>query len=363
MESLGEKLKTAREKKGISFDQACRDTKISVRFLEALEKEHFSGIPGETYVVGFLRNYGAYLDLDVQEVLSLYRMLLKQEQPIPVEQLLKQPSPVPGIILKVALAVLILGVVFGGLYLLISRPQTPQVPLHISQAATEHTMSGDHFERRFYRGDSILVPFGQNQIRFELRGLGDEVTLHVQGRDILIELGQAVDVDIGSGFADLRISAVDFDKNNADMGVRLRFESVAFSSDPIYWTEQPETVAITIQASPTVIFSSPNPHPFTLQAVFQGNCLFRWEVLMERDRRERNERYFQRLDEWSIQAQNGVRIWVSNAQAARFQVIGGGRTFPVEIGGQGEVVVADIRWVRDEENRFRLIMARLETGG
>jgi hypothetical protein len=41
-------------------------------------------------------------------------------------------------------------------------------------------------------------------------------------------------------------------------------------------------------------------------------------------------------------------------------VIGGGRTVPVELGGAGEVVVADIRWVRDEENRYRMVLMRLE---
>jgi hypothetical protein len=88
--------------------------------------------------------------------------------------------------------------------------------------------------------------------------------------------------------------------------------------------------------------------------------MFRWEILMERDRRDRNERYFQRSDELNIQAQNGIRIWASNAQAAKFMVIGGGKSVPVEIGSAGEIVVADIRWVRDEENRYRLIVARLE---
>jgi hypothetical protein len=122
-----------------------------------------------------------------------------------------------------------------------------------------------------------------------------------------------------------------------------------------------ETASISGQSSSTVIFSSPNAYPFTLQAHFQGYCMFRWEILAERDRSGRNERYFQRADELNIQAQNGIRIWISNAQAARFQVIGGGRTVSVELGGAGEVVVADIRWVRDEENRFRLLVARLET--
>jgi hypothetical protein len=90
--------------------------------------------------------------------------------------------------------------------------------------------------------------------------------------------------------------------------------------------------------------------------------MFRWEILNERDRRGRNERYFQRSEELSVQAQNGIRIWASNAQAAKFQVIGGGRTFPLELGSAGEVVVADIRWVRGDDNQFRLVFLRLETG-
>ena len=109
-----------------------------------------------------------------------------------------------------------------------------------------------------------------------------------------------------------------------------------------------------------MIFSSPNPYPFTLQSRFQGYCLFRWEFLAERDRQGRNEEYFQRSGELDIQAQNGIRIGVSNAQAVKLEVIGGGRTVPVELGGAGEVVVAEIRWVRDEENRYRLILARVE---
>jgi len=105
--------------------------------------------------------------------------------------------------------------------------------------------------------------------------------------------------------------------------------------------------------------TSPNPFPFTLQAVFQGYCLFRWEILSEPDRQGRNEQYFQHSDELNIQAQNGIRIGLSNAQAVKFQVIGGSRTVPLEAGGPGEVVVADLRWIR-EEDRYRLVFDRLE---
>ncbi len=97
MESLGEKLKTARNEKGLSIDQISRDTNISIRYLEALESENFSIFPGEPYLIGFIKNYGAYLDLDIQKLISLYRALKIQEQPIPVEQLLKSPPQAPEV--------------------------------------------------------------------------------------------------------------------------------------------------------------------------------------------------------------------------------------------------------------------------
>ncbi|MDR0602384.1 MAG: helix-turn-helix domain-containing protein, partial [Treponema sp.] len=114
MESLGEKLRTAREEKGINFDEISRETNIASRYLEALEMENFSGFPGEPYILGFLRNYGEYLGLNVQELLSLYRALKIQEQPIPVEQLLRSPPRYPRIITGVIIALVVLVAVGGG---------------------------------------------------------------------------------------------------------------------------------------------------------------------------------------------------------------------------------------------------------
>jgi cytoskeletal protein RodZ len=369
VESLSEKLRTAREGKGLDFDQASKDTKISMRYLQALENEDFSGFPGEAYITGFLRNYGAYLELDTQELLSLYRALKIQEQPIPVEQLLRQPSAMPKILIIAVAIIFVLGAAGGGGYLLASRPQSPKPVAPAFRTPVEYIMSGDSFEHRFYKGDTILVPVGDGQdsdrLKLELLSLGEAVTISTPSGQVILDLSQSANVNLdNNGVLSLQISAVDYVKNNADMGVQLRFElnnALPLVADNAT-IEVVEIASITGQNASTVIFSSPNPYPFTLQSNFQGYCMFRWEILMERDRRERNERYFQRSDELNIQAQNGIRIWASNAQAAKFQVIGGGRTVPVEIGGAGEVVVADIRWVRDEDNRYRLIVARLESG-
>jgi len=365
MESLGTKLRTAREAKDLDYDQVSKDTKIAVRYLQALENEDFSGFPGEAYLTGFLRNYGTYLDLDVQELLGLYRALKIQEQPIPVDQLLRHPSLAPKIVVGAALVILALGVIGGGIYLIITHPPRPGIAAPAPRVPVEYTMSGDSFEHRFYRGDTILVPTGgegQNFLKLELQSLEEAVTIRTPSGPVLLDLSQEANISLDNdGTSGLLISAVDFVKNNADMGVLLHFELKSASTLAAAPNlELIETTSVAAPSSSTVIFSSPNPYPFTLQSNFQNYCMFRWEILMERDRRDRNERYFQRSDELNIQAQNGIRIWSSNAQAAKFTVIGGGKSVPVEIGSAGEVVVTDIRWVRDEENRYRLIVARVE---
>jgi cytoskeletal protein RodZ len=370
--SLGEKLKNARESKYIDFDQASKDTKIAIRYLEALENEDFSGFPGEAYITGFLRNYGAYLDLDVQELLSIYRTLKMQEQPIPVEQLLRQPSLLPKIAIATAAVIITLGLIGGGIFLILSRPRIPHAVAPASRTPVEYTMSGDNFEHRFFRGDTVLVPLtlessaGEDaqvldRLKLELLNLEEAVTIGTPGGSVILDLSQEAIINLDNGGAsNLHINAVDYAKNNADMGVLLRFEIKNLYNQTAIDTSSVSLASNSVQADSPIIFNSANPYPFTLQAAFQGYCMFRWEILMERDRRDRNERYFQRSDELNIQAQNGIRIWASNAQAAKFQVIGGGRTVPIEIGAAGEVVVVEVHWVRDEDNRYRLIVTRLE---
>jgi cytoskeletal protein RodZ len=370
MESLGNKLKTAREEKGYAFDNISRETNIAIRYLDALEKEDFDIFPGEPYLLGFLRNYGEYLGLNVDELLSLYRSIRIQEQPVPVEELLKTPSPLPKILLVVALVIVVAAAGVGGFYLFKNLPKKAPAAAVVRQAA-EYTMNNDILERRFYRGDSILIPLGDNQYKLELANLGETVTISTPGETKTLDLGQEVRVDMNNdGFGELRVTAMEFAKNDSAAGALLRFEidtnlppELAAANLQAGNTELPPEALSTAAgrlAASTQIFSSANAYPFTLQSNFQGYCMFRWEILFERDRRDRNEQYFQRSDELSIQAQNGIRIWVSNAQAVKLQVIGSGRTVPLELGGAGEVVVADVRWVRDEDNRYRLILARLE---
>jgi cytoskeletal protein RodZ len=71
---LGEVLRAAREEKGADLTRVERDTKIRERYLSALERGEYRELPGAVYTKGFLRNYGAYLGLDPEYLIDLYRL-------------------------------------------------------------------------------------------------------------------------------------------------------------------------------------------------------------------------------------------------------------------------------------------------
>jgi len=72
MGELGSWLIRAREARGLTLEDAERDTRISRRYLQALEAEQFDVIPAPVYARGFLRSYSQYLGLDPQEMLALF---------------------------------------------------------------------------------------------------------------------------------------------------------------------------------------------------------------------------------------------------------------------------------------------------
>jgi cytoskeletal protein RodZ len=72
MPSLSERLKRERELRAISLKQISEETRIGVRFLEALEDDRLDLIPGEFYRRSYLRAYARYLGLDEDRALNAY---------------------------------------------------------------------------------------------------------------------------------------------------------------------------------------------------------------------------------------------------------------------------------------------------
>ncbi|WP_295157319.1 helix-turn-helix domain-containing protein [uncultured Brachyspira sp.] len=74
METIGQILKNAREKKGLTIEELEAATRIVAKFIKALENEEFDVLPGEIYVKGFIKNLSDKLSLDADMVLERYNL-------------------------------------------------------------------------------------------------------------------------------------------------------------------------------------------------------------------------------------------------------------------------------------------------
>lgn len=72
IELVAHELKKARQEKEISFFKAAKDTKINIKYIEALESGDFERIPKGVYRRNFLREYSDYLGVDSREILKTY---------------------------------------------------------------------------------------------------------------------------------------------------------------------------------------------------------------------------------------------------------------------------------------------------
>ena len=130
----GRALQEARQERGLTHEDVERDTKIRVRYLEAMEREDYAALPGTVYAQGFLRTYANYLDLDGEKLAKELKdrqsassaMHGPNTRPSRAERRSNRPGAVrfrkrrnrlsPVTIVGAVLALILLIVVVGGLY-------------------------------------------------------------------------------------------------------------------------------------------------------------------------------------------------------------------------------------------------------
>ena len=73
MRTVGQTLKEEREKKFYTLDEIEKNTKIRKELLQALEAGQYQKLPPSTFVQGFIKNYGKFLNLDTEKLLAVFR--------------------------------------------------------------------------------------------------------------------------------------------------------------------------------------------------------------------------------------------------------------------------------------------------
>jgi len=75
---FGDTLRRAREQRNMSLRDIAQKTRISVRWLEALEEARLDGLPAAVFVSGYLRSYARAVGLDGQALITRYHALLRE---------------------------------------------------------------------------------------------------------------------------------------------------------------------------------------------------------------------------------------------------------------------------------------------
>ncbi len=359
MESIGEKLRLARERNNLTIDQVARETNVAKRFLKALEGEDFAAFPGETYALGFLRNYSEYLGLNAEELIGIYRNIKIQEQPLPMNELLEsRPKHPPLRIVIISIAAVLALAAIG--YLVYRATAHAPAPSATGQKPSASTGSDFVFQDEvrtqwFAQGEGISIPFSGKTYRVVISAIGDSLTLKIPGGTVDMGLGKERYIDLdGDSTPEIRIVWNDVDRGSSQKRVNLGLyrtsgqaaEAAANAAGDSASTVLPPPAgaaappARSATFKPVSVAQAAQPGLFSLDFTFKNDCLFRYLV----DANDRQDRFFQKGEQFTIDtAKKQVTIWLSNAGAARMRVQG--RDF--ELGDLGEVATRRIAWRAD----------------
>jgi cytoskeletal protein RodZ len=95
MASLGQELRRERELRGISLKEISDTTRISLRFLQALEEDRLDVIPGAFFVRAILRAYARGIGIDENQVLNRYQETHTFEEQLQYGESMASPRPSP----------------------------------------------------------------------------------------------------------------------------------------------------------------------------------------------------------------------------------------------------------------------------
>lgn len=366
MESYGALLKKTREAKNGDLDIIAHEISIEKRYLVGLEEEDDSALPGSAYLKGFLRNYALYLELDPEYLLKLYHNKELQESGVPeglyapintTRNLL--PVIIPSIML-----VLIIGLIAS--LLIVKKYSIKDDNVLISNKFKNRSfeLNEKKFQQRVYKGDQFLIPTGNNnQIVVNVSSTLGTLGLAMPSGTYYVELSEESELDVdGDNASDLIVYVSDISSTDEARGAEVslllhhgvaRQQTMLSDADIASITAASEVNPKHIQR---VLVDDNRAYPFTINANFRDACLFRDRV----DRERSVEGYFAKGDLFTATPHNGIRLWMSNSNSVKFTIIADSRSYDLEMGSAGKVLVEDIKWIKDTDGRYKLVVIEID---
>ena len=248
--SAGEKLRRAREARGLTLDEVAARTRVPLRHLQAIETSDYLHLPSPTYAVGFAKAYARAVGADEVavaadvrgEVAQLGRRL-PEYQPYEVADPARVPSRAIAIVgIAVAIAVVVLAALWLGSGWMGAGPSgradapapvTPAASAPVPAAAPAAPAGGqvtltatDEVWLRVYDADNKTLYLGTMKPgeRFDVPAGANAPKINVGRPDKLqVTLNGSAVPPLGSGARPIKDVAVDA----TSIGARLSGEGAA----------------------------------------------------------------------------------------------------------------------------------------
>jgi cytoskeleton protein RodZ len=184
-ETLGEKLRAAREARGISVRDVAEQTRIAPMYIECIENDNYKPLPGGIFNKGFVKSYARFIGMDENEALQDYSRLLSQTESStpPVEEfrsyrpeVLTDDRASQSSLATIVIAGVILAIMTFGIYMLVSWLRSePSAPTAATNTNTSNQTAAQQPDAATPApaGD---VPTMQN-LRVEFRTASEPISL------------------------------------------------------------------------------------------------------------------------------------------------------------------------------------------
>ncbi|MBQ3670462.1 MAG: helix-turn-helix domain-containing protein [Treponema sp.] len=369
MESYGEILKKAREEKYLDFDTISRETSITRRYIEALESEQENIFPGGTYLKGFLKSYAEYLGLDSERILQLYRSKTLQESPVPVELTAhEKPKFLLPLIFSIVGAVLVGTIVVLVIFFNKKLEDAKEAAQAKAYIAKEYTLTEEPLKEKLFENDKLILGTTGGNITLTVATTDGKFGLETPSQGIqIVELSETSELDVdGDGKPELIVYVEDVSTNGLNRGAQVDIRLK--SAENVAIIAPDENTIQKIEDLPkgrwTEVFSDNRAYPFTLNATFRAETMFRYKMIPGSD--PLNETIYSSGENISLTVRNGIRIGIANGNAVSIKIQANSRTYDKIFNGQdfpgtqGEIVVKDLKWIKDTDGKYKLVVIDID---
>ena len=147
--TLGEKLRQAREERGITLSEVAEQTRISPQYIESIEHDDYRSLPGGIFNKGFVKSFAKYVGVNEQEALADYAGLFAETTTAPDDEfkaykpeVLTDDRTGSSTMPTVIGAVVILALMTGGILFLVNYLRQPAAPpANTAKASNSNTVN------------------------------------------------------------------------------------------------------------------------------------------------------------------------------------------------------------------------------